>query len=51
MPLHAAAANGDVTLVRLLRRAGADASAANDDGRTPRDVAENDMVIAALGEV
>jgi uncharacterized protein len=38
-PLHSAAQNGDVELVRLLLEHGADASATASDSRTPADLA------------
>lgn len=50
-PLHQAADNGDLEMVLLLLRYGADAAARSDDGRTPHDLAieqGHDRVAAAL---
>jgi ankyrin repeat protein len=38
-PLHSAAFNGNVAIVRLLLARGADPNAAKDDGKTPLDLA------------
>lgn len=52
VPLHAAAQNGDRAMVELLLRQGADASMANDEGKTPAMVAreKGHLDLAALLE-
>jgi uncharacterized protein len=39
-PLHTAALHGDAALVTALIAAGASTTASNDDGRTPKDLAD-----------
>ncbi len=46
--LHSAAANGDLESVQALLSAGADSAAANDEGRTPIELATDDSVRTAL---
>ena len=46
--LHSAAANGDLESVQALLSAGADSAAANDEGRTPLELASQESVRAAL---
>lgn len=51
-PLHSAAANGDMELVRLLLEHGADPNAPREDGNTPLDLARaagHDDVVRQLG--
>jgi ankyrin repeat protein len=43
-----ACVNGHVAVVQQLLKAGADAAAANKEGRTPLDMAKNDQVKEAL---